>query len=370
MSKRRKKILFVLGDLHAGEAEKVVVTLLRRLDRSRFEPHLALLATAGPFLKNVPDDVPVLALHFRRARYIPKALIPMVWRLRPDLVFSTQGYLNLFVILSGYFFPRASKLVVREGTVLSAALKYYSPSTPRIWKWLFRALYKDAGRIICNSDFITGDLAGNFHIPRSKTVRIYNPVEIEEVRELGSASGNPYAAPGPHLVAVGRLSAEKGFDRLLEAFVLVRQVFVGAQLSILGYGPLEKSLRARREDLGLTQSVHFLGFCSNPYPFMRHAAVLVLPSRFEGLPMVVLEAVALGTPVVAADCPGGIREIALPLDCVRLARSNDPAGLAEAIVQTLAARRDPHRALNDREFARNFGLKEILSQYESLFDSV
>src|SRR5262249_29936560 len=141
----------------------------------------------------------------------------------------------------------------------------------------------------------------------------YNPLDIHNVRRLAEGAANPYSGLGPYLVAAGRLSPEKDFDLLLAAMPEVRERFLQAVLTILGEGPRARELSAQAERLGLRDAVCFAGFRQNPWPYFKHATLLVLPSRHEGLPNVVLEALALGTPVVASECPGAYEKSSFPV---------------------------------------------------------
>jgi len=368
VTSHRKKIVFLLPSLRGGGAERVAVTLLQHLDRRRFEPHLALVEAAGPGLRDVPQDVPVHDLKAGRARYAMPAIIRLAWKLRPQLILSTLGHLNLIVILARPFLPRGVKLLVREGITVSACLAVDGQYAP-VWRWLYRRFYKFADKIICQSDSMLIDLVQNFAVPREKTVRIYNPVDVERIKRLADSLPNPYSGPSPHLVAAGRLCNQKGFDVLLEAMVLVRQTFPSAQLTILGEGPLEAGLKAQRDRLSLREAVHFAGFQPNPYPYFKHADLLVLASRYEGLPNVVLEALALGVPVVATDCPGGIQEIHRSCPGGVSICKTDHQSLAASMVSECARSRSQRPiGLGDlQRLGREFEVEEVIGCYEDLF---
>jgi glycosyltransferase involved in cell wall biosynthesis len=269
-----------------------MVTLLRHFDRSRFEPHLALVEKAGPFLEEVPKDVPVYDLEAGRVRYALPGLLRLAWRTRPHALLSTLGELNLAILLGRPLVPRGLRLVIREVTPVSVRLPQQSRH-PGPWRRLYR-LYSRADKVICVSDFVLNDLAEGFGVPREKMVRIYNPVDSVRVTQLAGAAASPFFGTGPQLVAAGRLSKEKGFDLLVDAMSLVRQTLPHAQLTVLGDGPLRLDLEDQRARLGLGQAVRWVGTQTNPYPFFRHADLYVLTSRFEGLPNVVLEALAPG----------------------------------------------------------------------------
>jgi len=304
----RKKIVFLIGSLAGGGAERVFVTLLRHLDRNYFEPHLIVLEAEGEFLCQLPDDVVIHSLNGDRHRrsllglcYLMWSLVQLLWKIRPRTVLST-GRINLALALARPFLPRGTKLLIRECSVLSARLES-DTRFPYAWRWLYQRLYRWADNVVCLSDSMVRDMTEHFNLPEQRPVRIYNPIDIDLVRELGASGGNPYCGAGPQLVAAGRLTSEKGFDLLLAAMPRVIECLPNARLTILGQGPLKSVLEEQVERLGLTESVSFPGFQQNPWPYLCHADLFVLPSRREGFSNALLEALALETPAVAVDSP-------------------------------------------------------------------
>jgi glycosyltransferase involved in cell wall biosynthesis len=187
---------------------------------------------------------------------------------------------------------------------------------------------------------------------------------------LANAARNPYAGTGPNLVGAGRLSKEKGFDVLLAAMPHVRAAVPDAHLTILGEGASKPDLLAQRDRLGVNEAVNLVGFQRNPYPYLKHADLLVLPSRFEGMPVVVIEALAVGTPVVASDCPGAVREILRDCPMARLVQPSDSTALAEAIVSVLnSTNRKLHSDERLDAYLSRFEVKARVRDYEQLFDA-
>jgi len=335
---RRKKIVFLIGSLEGGGAGRVFVTLLRHLDRNHFEPHLVLLRAEGEFICQVPKEV---VIHTLRGAGQPHTLpgffvlmcglVRLLWKIRPQTVLSTGG-MNLALVLARPLLPRDARLLIRECSVLSTRLNN-DTQYPNVWRWLYRRLYQRADKVVCQSDSMVNDMTEHFHLPQQTSVRIYNPIDLDLVRELGRSAGNPYSGAGLQLVAAGRLSHEKGFDLLLAAMPKVIEYFPSARLTLLGQGPLKAALAEQVQRLGLAGSVSFLDFQQNPWPYLRHADLFVLPSRREAFSNVLLEALALETPAVAVDCPGAIREIYGANPAVRLVPSGDSDDLAHARLQ-------------------------------------
>jgi glycosyltransferase involved in cell wall biosynthesis len=362
----RQRVLFLLPTLSGGGAERVTVTLLQNLGRSRFEPHLALIDAVGPLFQDLPADIPLHDLKAGRVRRAFPGIIRLAWKLKPQVIHSAMVELNMATVLLRAFFPPGLRVLTREDTSPSA-LNAQGRKHPSFWNWLYRRLYPRADKIICVGDHIVDDLAENFGIPRSKLTRIYNPVDFDLIRRLAEAGGNPYSGNGPHIVAAGRLAKEKGFDLLLDAMPLVRAAVSDADLTILGEGARQSDLLAQQERLGLRGTVHFAGFLPNPHPYFKHVDLFVLPSRWEGFGLVAIEALAVGTPVVATDCPGAVREILAGCPLAQLVAPSDPQALARGIIAALQSARSglqPRQGLDS--FLSRFDVKTVLREYEEI----
>src|SRR5579859_7704836 len=285
MSPERKRVLFLVPSLIGGGAQRVFSVLLRHLDRGRFEPHLAMISASGTYLDEIPTDVVIHDLNISRVRYAVPAIVRVVRKLKPQAVLSTLGHMNLALMAAGPLLPRRTKLLIREAAVASAFLTL-EVKHPKIWRWFYQRLYRRADKVVCLSDSMVEDMAVNFGLPRGKLVRIYNPVDIQRVRQLAEQQQAPYPGSGPHLVSVGRLCLQKGYDILLDAMPAVLKQMPGATLSLVGEGPLEAELKEQARNLGITGAVRFVGFQQNPWAYMKSGDLFVLPSRYEGMPNV------------------------------------------------------------------------------------
>ena len=114
-----KKVLFILPSLRGGGAERVMVTLLKHLNRDKFDLHLALVSKEGPYLIEVPDDVPIYDLGVKRVRYAFVPMLKLIRRLKPDIVFSTLGHLNIALIMLKFLMPSHTRLIVREANTVT-----------------------------------------------------------------------------------------------------------------------------------------------------------------------------------------------------------------------------------------------------------
>ncbi len=368
MAARRKHVLFLIPTLTGGGAERVIVTLLHHLDRANFRLTIGVVDKRdAAFLDELPADVRFLDLQASRVRYALPKLIHLIWRLKPDVVFSTLGHLNLALAGIHPVLPKKTRYIARETSVVSKALQ--DLSAPKAWMWGYRHFFRNLDQIVCQSLDMRDDLAANFSIPVSKLTVINNPVDIERIRKFAEHPADfPFGDdPAPtgqkaiHLVTAGRLSGEKGLDILIEAVAL--SALRRLKVTVLGEGPLRASLEELVHCKGLEHQIRFIGFQRNPYAFMARADAFVLCSRHDAFPNVVLEALACGTPVIATPTPGGIREIALATGGVQMAS----AVTAEALSAELLRFAEHGRHGTATVGLEKFRISKIVQQYEYIF---
>jgi glycosyltransferase involved in cell wall biosynthesis len=194
---------------------------------------------------------------------------------------------------------------------------------------------------------------------------IYNPVVTPELFEkVTEPVEHPWFEPGspPVILGVGRLEKQKDFPTLIRAFAQVRQQRP-ARLMILGEGQERPDLETLVQELGLAENVALPGFVANPYAYMGKAALFVLSSLFEGLPTVLIEAMATETPVVSTDCKSGPAEILANGQYGKLVAVGDVKGMAEAIISTLEA---PPNSEALKLRAAEFSLEKAVAQYQQV----
>jgi glycosyltransferase involved in cell wall biosynthesis len=202
-------------------------------------------------------------------------------------------------------------------------------------------------------------------VDASKVVTIRNPVNVASISRL-SETDNPFEEAGAgakHIVAVGRLEHQKGFDILIDAFALFLSRHPESLLYLAGEGTLRTALQEQAEKLGIADRVRFIGYQDNPYPLMRYADLFVLASRFEGFPNVLLEALACKAKVVAADCPNGPREILSRIEYGLLVQPEDPRSLADGMLRSLDTEQ-----IGSEGYKRaiDYDCRVITSKYEKL----
>jgi glycosyltransferase involved in cell wall biosynthesis len=353
-----KRVTFVLPDFAAGGAQRVIVALANALDRARFAPSIVALDDRGPWRRLVAGDIPVTGLGHDRLRRGLGALRSALRQAAPDVIVSTIGYLNLGVLLCR---PPNIPVIVRESNMPHGGSTARLPRAGR--RLAYAALYRRAAAVVSPSEQIAAELADDCRVPRRLIHVVRNPIDEPALRTLASPPRRR-AGAGPRFVAVGRLSPQKGFDRLIDA---LGGHAVDAHVAIFGEGEERASLEARTQALGLGDRVALAGFEPNPAPWIAGADALLLPSRWEGLPNVALEALACGTPVIATPESGGIHEIAriAAPGAVTVAAMSAPFLAA----MSAAPRNDPVR-LRDPLLPQEFRLAAVVGEYQRRLDAV
>jgi len=365
----KKKIVFVISWLGGGGAERVLVDLLSALNPARYEISLVVFQRIGVYAQAVPGHVALYDLK-KKTRWdffrIVIELACLLKRLGPDTVVSFLSYTSLAVVPARFFSFRKMKVILTEHGHLSSQLSHER------WKWLrwflYRTCYDLADLCVAPSAGVAEDLVRSFGARKEKVKVIHNPVDLAKVERLKEEPLRCEGlAPGAYLVAVGRLTPDKGYVYLLKAYALLAP-HIQETLVILGEGEERKDLEDLARNLGIADRVFFCGFRGNPYVFMRHSALLVLSSLTESFALVIVEAMASGTAVIATDCPSGPREIVTDGINGVLVPPADEKKLADAVFSLL---RDPARRgfliENGRKRAGDFDLRNILLRYESVF---
>ena len=320
----------MLPSAQAGGAERVLLNLLRSFDRRIFDLHLIIIDARGPYLNLVPSDVVLHRLGYNRVGKAMVRLAAVLRNLKPDAVLSSIGHLNLALLLIEPLVQKKMRLFIRESNIASVA--FARGIKNRLFRWLYRILYQRADGIICPGEAIKSDLSENFGIKAERMIIIPNPVYVDEIRSRMNSGSLPLQRGGIRLLAAGSLTRQKGFDLLIKAIAELKKIKPEIHLTILGDGPEKRRLDSQIRSLGLSGFVALAGVQENPFAYFHCADLFILSSRWEGLPNVVLESLACGTPVVAFDCPGCIREILSEPSLGVLVPAEDVDALASAIL--------------------------------------
>ncbi len=357
---KRKRILFFLPFMNGGGAERVILTLLKHLNRKKYEPILVMLRKEGRYLPLIPDDIKVIDLQATQARYAIFKIIQVIKETQPDIVFTTLAYLNLIIAMLRPLFSKNIIFIARESNTVSVRNK--REKYPRLFDWLYKKVYKNFDFIVTQAKFMRDDLIDNYGINRDKLVTIYNPVDIENIEKKAQQYIDGLSDDQYNLLAVGKLGYQKGFDMLLSIMTKLDERY---HLTILGEGSDKEHLEQQIKKLHIADRVTLAGFSDNPYAYMKRADLFVLSSRYEGLPNVVLEANACELPVVAFDSPGGTAEIIDEGMNGFLVAPFDEKEFASTIEKARNFHFDKEAIMIETK--ENFAIEKIIKEYEKLF---
>lgn len=370
---QRIRVLLIIPHLGGGGAEQVTALLARGLSRDKYELHLCLVTQGKLEERCLPEEVQVHALGAKRVRQGALGVLRLVRRVKPRVILSGMAHLNFLVLLLRPLFPHGTQVLVRQNSTVSASLAF--GGQPRYTRLLYRLLYRHADRVICQSRAMAEDLANELDMDWEQITVLSNPVDREGVlaaAKTPNSSAEWGDGTGPHLLAVGRLSREKGLDLLLDAMVVVRERFPAADLIVAGAGPEEQALKEQSRRLGLEESVRFVGYVEHPYALFPGATVFVLPSRHEGMSNALLEAFVGGLPIVALPCSGGVEELVRRSQGAWLAEDISAGALVTSLTEALERvlpgarfhRDDPAKASGTGEFEH----ANAIDSYEHLID--
>ena len=362
-----KKISFFIPSLQGGGAEKTIMNLACGLADHGLEIDLVIVDAKGPFLSDLSPKVRVVDLSASRLLTSLPGLVRYLRREKPTLLFSALDHANVIAIFARFLSGVSTNIILSVHAPMSQVYALGTLHTKLINKVmpsLIRMSYSKACKVVSVSKGVGDDLISNFGLQANKVQTIYNPIINSELYDLSQESiSHPWFEPQqpPVILAVGRLSIEKDYPTLIRAFQRVRQQRL-VRLLILGEGGERSKLESLVKALGLGEDVKLHGFVRNPYALMRKASCFVLPSLFEGFGNVLVEALAMGCPVVSTDCPTGPTEILDGGKWGTLVPVGDYEAMAVAILEKLDIdRKDNSSLLNS--YLERFELEVILSQY-------
>lgn len=303
---KKKKIFFFIHQLNSGGAQRVILNIVKHLDKSKFEVKLVVVNNIGEFSGFNHPDVSIIDFKSKSIKSSILKIFRLIIKEKPDIVFSGLSVLSLTIatLIPLIKLKNSTKFIARESSIPSRSIPMQKK--PWIINALYKLFYNRFDQIICQSEYMKNDLINNFNQKEKKIIVINNPIDIDNVLSLSNETFSGLANNKTNLLAVGRLHKVKGFDLSIRALQILDQSY---HLSIIGDGNEKENLHNLAKELKVENRVHFLGYQPNPYKYMKNGNIFVLSSRHEGFPNVVLEANICGLPVVAFRSPGGTEEI-------------------------------------------------------------
>lgn len=393
----------LLPSLKGGGAERSMLNLIKGFLARGRAVDLVLCQAKGAYLSEIPAGANLVELeassglrarlgpvlgnpgHFfalLRPLLLAKKVAPEIARIsslqhylktrQPDVVLSAITYANLTAIWAKQMSGATVPVVVSERIALASYCA--DPANARKWKWRYlpqivNRTYPGADAVIAVSHHAADELVTRIGVDQRRVKTIYNPV-VDDTLRSGAAQPleHSWFTPDalPVILAAGRLTEQKDFATLIRAFARVRAQR-SVRLVILGEGRLRPALLALSAELGVQDDIDLPGFVANPYQYMARASLLVLSSLYEGLPGVLIQALACGCPVVSTDCPGGSKEILAGGSYGTLVAVGDVQAMASAIEAQLD---QPAAKDTLLQRAEDFSVDRAVDNYLDLLDSV
>lgn len=354
--------------LFAGGIQRVFLNLAQGFLERGHAVDLVQASRGGDFRPLVPRGVRLVDLDARRALTSFPKLVAYLRRDRPEVMISGAIQTNVVAAWARRVSGARTRLILTEHSSLSAVKRLATTTRGRLSDRAIRRFYPWADAVVAISDEVAEELARIGGLPRASIRIISNPLLTPGLANRARQPlDHPWFRPGqpPVILSAGRLDPFKDYPTLIRAFARVRHRHP-SRLMILGDGVERAGLERLVRELGPVSEVALPGNVLNPYPYMAAAAVFVLSSGSEGVPAVLVEALAAGCPVVSTDSGSGVRDILQGGALGRIVPVADPERLAQAIEAVL---QEPRPALPPRALAR-FDYLTVADEYLSLAASL
>jgi glycosyltransferase involved in cell wall biosynthesis len=363
-STRSIKVLFIASNLMAGGIQRQLVYLMKGLMERGITVSLLVLDPVGEFVDEIPGGIKVYCPKSSKPKKQPlrgvwklKEIIKVVRAEKPDVLYSRHWPTKVPTAFAGRLLKK--NVVFSDGDGLTSWT-----GVSRMNSYLRNIAFRLADVIVAVSQGVANDFE-RF----SKVKVIHNGLDLEGIEKKSREEVlHPwFNETEPIVVAVGRLVSQKAFSYLLEAVKLVNKK-IPLRLLMIGDGEFKGDLKKQAEELGIRDKVDFIGVKKNPFAYMARCDLFVLSSLYEGFPNVLVEAMALGLPVISTNCPHGPSEIIEDGRSGILVPVENSQAIAEAMLRVLGDRglREKLKVEAKRRVS-DFSLETMVSKYTDLF---
>ena len=364
-------IAIYIPSLTVGGAERVTVSVANGLANRGYNVDLIVSYNEGEFLRRVDESVNLVDLGSKRIPVIGisssiPALVKYLNDNAPSVLLSQMTYANVICSISESL---AATDTVHASTIHITLGKQEKPKSKFV-EWLQKRLANRMDQFVAVSEGVAQSVIEQAEVSRQQVSVLHNPVPVADIRDEAQQSVDHSWINNPEydvVLGVGRLTQQKNFELFLRAFVKVHDSQPQTRAIIVGQGPELDRLNSLAEELGIADVVSFPGYVDNVYGYMSGASVFTMSSNKEGLPTVLIEALACECQVVSTDCPSGPREILSDGTFGRLAPVGNADGLAKGILDALES---PIQREELVYRARDFSLDRVIDEYEAFIQEM
>lgn len=365
------KVLFFVASLEGGGAERMMVNLANGFYDKGEIVEFMCGHFSGPYCEELNSKIPIYDLKKRNISKCFFLFRDAIKKSNPDYVLTTQPHAILLVLLSKLIFNLKFQVVVREATTPSESWKRKPKGVYNfLFLTLLKCVYRRAYRVVAVSRGVLLDVIEFYRVEPNKGTVVYNPIITDRVPRLLMDEITDSCFNGDHykIITAGRMHRSKDFKTLIFAFSEVLKQ-IDARLYILGNYDFDPIMRdevfSLVKELQLNNSIFFLGFKQNPFPYFRESDLFVLSSIYEGMPSVIVQAMYAGCAVVSTDCKSGPREILLDNEFGQLVPVGDPKRMAVAIIQSANSPVDKNKIISRAGY---FSEQKAVEGYLSIFN--
>tara|TARA_B100000989_G_scaffold299028_1_gene292174 strand:- start:89 stop:1186 length:1098 start_codon:yes stop_codon:yes gene_type:complete len=357
-----KKISFLIYSFEYGGAEKNMILLANLFFKKGYNVDVIVINNKGGLNQNLEKGVTTINFNKKKSILCIFKLIKYFNVDKPDYLFSSIIHLNLISIFCSLVSWKKVNIIIRESNIILDSYNLKSKIKNFIFVNLAKFLYKKSFKIIAISDAVKNNLTVKFKINKNKINKINNPVDIKniQIKSKEKIEHKYFNNKDKIILTVASLTKQKNLQLLIKAFNrVIREI--PTKLIIIGTGTEYSYLKKLTYELKLDKYVDFLGNIQNPYPYMKQCDLFVLPSLYEGLPNVLIEALVCESHILATNCPGGSSEILQKYG--KLVKCNDLNDLTIEITSFLKKNKK-NKNINSRYL--NFSIENQFKKYENL----
>ena len=305
-------ITFLISTLSGGGAEGVCVNIANKFAENGWKVDLVVLNLKNEaYLSRLSDKVNLVVLNSNHARYSGISLLRYIYKNKVKTILVFNYELSVVLVILRLILKLKIKIISRSISTFSAKMmQFYKLST---WDRfvvapLIKYFYHRVDFVINQSKGMRDDLISIYPQLNNKSTIIFNPIPAHLI-EYANSNDLSLINKENYLLCIGRLEKLKGFHHAIKAFAGIVKKYPYLRLKIVGKGSEEQRLKKIAKDYSLEDKIDFEGFKKEIIPYYLHARVTILPSLYEGYPNVLIESIAMNTPVIAFDCPSGPNEI-------------------------------------------------------------